>query len=141
MTQTSYHNAGEWLINLNKKFFSPVVEIVKGFHYIYIINKDTAVCTTVESHTKTLKPLLTSSIPNLHAWWKQLNLRLLIFFHDLQTDQRMNPLVKKNRVKNTIKYSFLSNRKCQTLDPTIIRYHSQWEGQNKTVFEKTEYKN
>jgi len=50
---------------LNQKFFSPMVKVFKRFHDIYIINKDAAISTPVESHTKTLKPLLTSSIPNL----------------------------------------------------------------------------
>ena len=37
--------------NLNKEFFSPVVKIVKRFHWINIIYKNTAISTTVESNT------------------------------------------------------------------------------------------
>nr|AFK40010.1 unknown [Lotus japonicus] len=44
-----------------------MVEVVKRFHDIYIINKDTAVRTPIESHTKRRKPFLTSSIPNLQC--------------------------------------------------------------------------
>lgn len=37
--------------NLNKEFFSPVVKVVKWFHWINIIYKNTAISTPVESNT------------------------------------------------------------------------------------------
>ena len=50
---------------LNKEFFPPVVEIIKWFLHIHIIHKDTAICTTVKSNSKALKPFLSGSIPDL----------------------------------------------------------------------------
>lgn len=50
---------------LNQKLIPPVVKIVKWFHNIDIIDKNTAICTTVEGNPKTLKSLLACCIPNL----------------------------------------------------------------------------
>jgi hypothetical protein len=52
--------------HLNQKLFSPIIKILKWLHDIHIMHKNTTVCTTVESHSKTLKPLLSCSIPYLH---------------------------------------------------------------------------
>jgi hypothetical protein len=51
--------------DLEKKFFSPVVKILEWFHDINIIYKYTAVCSTVESYSKALEPLLSGRIPYL----------------------------------------------------------------------------
>lgn len=75
---------------LNEKFFSPMVKVFKRFHDVHVINKDATISTSVESHTKTLKPLLTSSIPNLRVRRKHLNFRWLLsiyLFHILQEVQ------------------------------------------------------
>ncbi len=56
-----------WIIRacLNEKFFTPIVKVIKWLHYINIINKDTAICSPVESNPKALKPLLASCVPYL----------------------------------------------------------------------------
>lgn len=59
---------------LNQKLFPPVVKIIKRFHYVHIIHKNTAICATVESHTKTLKPFLPSSVPNLYTLIRRVKL-------------------------------------------------------------------
>lgn len=50
---------------LNQKFLPPIVEIVKRFHGINVIHKNTAIGTTIESNTKALESFLTSCIPDL----------------------------------------------------------------------------
>lgn len=56
---------------LNKELFPPIVEVVKRFHRIHIIDKNTAISTTIESNTKALKSFLTSCVPDLP---KQMNM-------------------------------------------------------------------
>lgn len=50
---------------LNQELFPPIIEIVKWFHDIHIIDKHTTISTTVESNPETLKPFLSSCIPYL----------------------------------------------------------------------------
>lgn len=51
--------------NLDKELLPPIVKIVKWLHYVNIIHKNTAVSTSIESHSQTLESFLTSCIPNL----------------------------------------------------------------------------
>lgn len=53
------------IVYLNKEFFPPVVKVVKWFHWINIIHKNTAISTPIESNTKALESLLPSCIPDL----------------------------------------------------------------------------
>lgn len=50
---------------LDQKLFPPVIEILKWFGGVDIIDKYTAVSTTVKSYSKALEPFLTSSVPYL----------------------------------------------------------------------------
>lgn len=67
------HISGHWRVrlwkiknhHLNQKFFTPVVQIIKRFHRVNIINQNTTIGSTVECNTKTLKPFLTSCVPYL----------------------------------------------------------------------------
>jgi len=50
---------------LDQKLFPPVVEILEWFCGVDIIYKNTAISTTIKRNTKTLKPFLTSCVPDL----------------------------------------------------------------------------
>ena len=52
---------------MNQEFIPPAVQIFKGLSNIHIKHQHAAVSSSVEGDTQTLEPLLTSSIPNLHA--------------------------------------------------------------------------
>ena len=53
--------------DLYQELISPVVQVLKGLLGVHIIDQHAAVCTSVEGHTKTLKPLLPCCVPDLCA--------------------------------------------------------------------------
>ena len=50
---------------LNEELIPPTVQGLKRLGTVDVINKDTAVCTTIERDTEGLEPLLAGSIPQL----------------------------------------------------------------------------
>lgn len=42
-----------------------MVQVIERLHDINVVNKNTTICTSVEGNTETLKPFLSSRIPNL----------------------------------------------------------------------------
>jgi hypothetical protein len=52
---------------LRQELFFPVVQVFEALNLRDIVHEDTAVGTSVERHTKRLKPLLSCCVPYLHA--------------------------------------------------------------------------
>lgn len=59
--------------HLNQKLLTPIVQIIKRLHDINIIYKNTAISSTIESNTKTLKSFLTCCVPYLDNFIRQSN--------------------------------------------------------------------
>jgi len=51
--------------NLFEELIIPIVKAIKRLHHIDIIDKNTAICSSIKCNTKALKPLLTCCVPNL----------------------------------------------------------------------------
>lgn len=51
---------------LGEELIMPGVECIERSFSIDIVDQHTAICTSVERHTETLKPLLSCRVPDLH---------------------------------------------------------------------------
>ena len=59
---------GRWseLRDLNQELFPPVIKILKRFHNIDIVYKNTTISSSVKGNSQTLEPFLPSRIPYLY---------------------------------------------------------------------------
>ena len=63
----AYEGEALWIARggLDEELVAPAIEGVKTLGVVNVINKDAAVCTTVEGNAQRLETLLASSIPQL----------------------------------------------------------------------------